>query len=234
MRCFTTLPSKFVQKDFVVLKNASIVLFLSVVCSTALADGYSGFGIGYSEACRTLAKPEFAGGDCIKANVDVHGFVGHKLSEYFMVEGSLDLSFDGGHVVDAALETLLSDDEGNSFYTGDDSYETNRWSVTTLAVAAFGRLPLGDSAALFAGPTFGGSIVNFDYDVEYFGNGDAYQGSATDTGFNYGWAAGLDLGSTSGGGLRLQWQNWRSLDTNVAENRTFNLNTFTLSFIANY
>ena len=211
---------------------ALFLCFLSVYASAQ--ESYAGGGIGYSEACRTKYTPGFAGGDCIEPNLDLRGIVGTQINDNFAIEGSLDLAFDSGDLVGTALSEILSDaSDQNFYYTSNDASETdtNRWSITTLAVHALMQLPIAHSMRLFVGPSLGGSLVNFEYDVKYFGNGDSQSRSATEFGLNYGWTAGIDLLDREQGILRLQWQNWRSLDANVARNGQFNSNTLTVNFI---
>jgi hypothetical protein len=211
------------------MKKVISAVFLYLVSISAFANGYTGVGIGLSEACRTQYQPSFAGGDCIGSNVDVRFLMGQQINDYFSFEGSLDGSFDPGHI----LETIVGTNDEESFFY-DSSLRSNRWSVGTLALHTFVYLPLTDSTRLFAGPSIGGSIVNFDYDVKYFGNGDDESHSATEFGLNYGWAAGIELFKGSEGLLRIQWQNWRSLDADVAANGEFNSNTLTINFISSF
>lgn len=216
--------------------------FLASVCFCLLStsvfplmavaqQNYGGVGIGYSEACRTKYEPGFSGGDCIEPNVDVRGLMGKQISDYFAVESSLDVSFDSGHILDAALDALLSDDSEGAIYSDPNQTETNRWSITTLAVHAFAELPLGNSLRLFAGPSLGASMVDIDYDVTYFGESNSNSNSTVQFGLNYGWAAGLDILQARDSFVRLQWQNWRSLDANRTKNNEFNSNTFTVNFV---
>lgn len=195
-------------------------------------QGYGGVGIGYSEACLTKYEPGFSGGDCIEPNVDVRGLIGKQISDYFALEASLDVSFDPGHILEAGLDALVSEASDGVIYTTPDETTTNRWSITTLAVHAFAQLPIGDSVRLFAGPSLGGSLVSFDYDVAYFGNGDSFERSSYQAGLNYGGALGIDMFVTGDGFVRLQWQNWRSLDADIAKDSEFNSNTLTVNFVS--
>jgi hypothetical protein len=202
----------------------------------ASAANYGGLGLGYSEACRTKYSPGFAGGDCIKANVALHGFMGHELSNYFSLEASLDTSFDAGHIADLALDAILANATGDeSFYYDNESLDretkTHRWSVSTVSASAFFWLPLGEELRLFAGPSVGGSYTDIDYDVTYIGNPNSYEGSESEFGLNYGGALGVEFSVGLDTTLRLQWQNWRSLDTNSAVNGEFNSNTFTVNIV---
>jgi hypothetical protein len=213
---------------------AGALLLASAV--SASAANYAGLGLGYSEACRTKYSPGFAGGDCIKANVALHGFMGHELSNYFSLEASLASSFDAGHIGDAVLDVILAEATGDeSFYYDDQAADsdatTDRWSITTLSVSAFVWLPLGDELRLFAGPSVGGSYTDIDYDVAYIGNPNSYERSESEFGLNYGGALGMEFSIGVDTTLRLQWQNWRSLDTNSAVNGEFNSNTFTVNIV---
>jgi hypothetical protein len=201
-----------------------------LVAQNVLADSFGGVGIGYSEACRTKYQPSFAGGDCIEPNVALHGLIGREVNKYFSVESSVDVSFDGGHITNAILNAILSDST-NDAISIDDTLETNRWSVVTFGVAAFAHIPLSNSLRLFAGPTLGGSMVDIDYDVKYFGNHNFSEHSATEFGLNYGYAAGAEFYLSQRSVMRMQWQNWRSLDANVAVNGVFNSNTLTFNYI---
>lgn len=213
------------------MKNVFAVLCFCLLSVGAQGQGYGGLGIGYSEACRTKYEPGFAGGDCIEPNMNVRGLVGKQISDYFAIESSLDISFGPGKLVEDIFDAWLSDATDGAVYSDPDQTETNRWSVTTLAVHAFAELPLGESVRLFAGPSFGGSMVDIDYDVTYFGSNDSSSHSTVQFGLNYGWAAGLDIFQRGDSLVRLQWQNWRSLDSKAANNSEFNSNTFTVNFV---
>ena len=63
-------------------------LFFYPVSAYVIAEGYSGAGIGYSEACRTRSSPSFSGGDCIGPNIDIRGLVGAELNNYFSAAAS--------------------------------------------------------------------------------------------------------------------------------------------------
>jgi hypothetical protein len=209
------------------MKKIIAVIGFSLIAGSASADGYGGVGVGLSEACITKYQPSFAGGDCIDPNIDVRGLIGNQFSDYFAIEGSVDFSFDAGNIVDMVLG---ADDEDVFFY--DPYVETNRWAILTLAVHPLVFLPITDSLRVFAGPSLGGSIVNFDYDVKYFGNSNSQSNSSTEFGWNYGWTTGVDLFVAHNSGLRLQWQNWRSLDADVPTNNEFNSNTLTLNLVS--
>jgi hypothetical protein len=208
------------------MKKIIALVCLSVLPVIVSAEGYSGGGIGLSEACVTKYQPSFAGGDCIAPNLDLRGFAGKQFGKFFAIEGSLDFAFDAGNVADVILG---KNDEESFFY--DPNLETNRWAILTFAVHPLIFLPIADSFRLFVGPSLGGSIVNFDYDVKYFGNNYSQSNSTTEFGWNYGWTAGVDLFSAQNSALRLQWQNWRSLDADVPTNSEFNSNTFTINVV---
>ena len=139
----------------------------------------------------------------------------------------MDFSFDAGNLADIVLG---KNDEDSFFY--DPTLETNRWSILTLAVQPLIHLPFNYSSSFFVGPSLGGSMVDFDYDVKYFGNEYQSEHSSTAFGLNYGWTAGLDINKNARGAIRLQWQSWRSLDADVAVNSEFDSNTFTVSMIS--
>lgn len=201
-------------------------LCLILIVNFALADGYGGVGAGLSEACRTKYQPSFSGGDCINPNLTIRGLVGHEFNEYLAIEGSVDFSFDAGNVADV----ILGRNDQNSFFY-DPVVESKRWAILTLAMHPLILLPVTDSFRLFAGPSVGCSIVDFDYNVKYFGDSYSKSTSTTEFGFNYGWTAGAELFSSRNSALRLQWQNWRSLDAKVAVDGQFNSNTVTLNLI---
>ena len=201
--------------------------FLLLYAQVVFAEGYGGFGVGASEACRTKYQPGFSGGDCISANMDIHGFMGNHFNDYFSIEGSVDFSFDAGNIWDIVVGTS---DEESFFY--DPNVESNRWAIVTLAVHPLIHIPISSSFGLFAGPSLGGSMVDFDYDVKYFGNNYLNSTSATEFGLNYGWTAGVNINDSSSGAVRLQWQNWRSLDADIPENGEFNSNTFTINLVS--
>jgi len=209
------------------MKKIIALIGFSLLAGSAAADGYGGAGVGLSEACITKYQPSFAGGDCIDPNLNVRGLIGKQFSDYFAIEGSVDFSFDAGNVVDMVLG---SDDENSFFYNPD--VESNRWSILTLAIHPLVFLPITDTFRLFVGPSFGGSMVNFDYDVKYFGNSYSNSHTTTEFGLNYGWTAGAEVFSSRDSAVRLQWQNWRSLDANVATHGEFNSNTLTLNLIS--
>jgi hypothetical protein len=208
------------------MKKILMCLLLVLCVQKVAADNYGGVGVGLSEACRTKYEPSFSGGDCIAPNLDFRGIIGNQVNEYFSIEASLDAAIDTG----TALEFVLGRDDPNSFFY-DPEVTTNRWSILTLGVHAFGYLPLSDNFRLFAGPSLAGSIVNFDYDVTYFGNPYSSSNSSTEFGLNYGWAAGIDFLNNRNGFVRVQWQNWRSMDANLPERSEFNTNTLTLNWV---
>jgi hypothetical protein len=211
------------------MKKILASLLILFVAQVVFAESYGGVGVGASEACRTKYEASFFGGDCISPNIDFHGLIGNQVNEYFSIEGSVDFSFDAGNLV----EIILGGDKEDSFFY-DSDVESNRWSILTLAVHPLVHLPISNSFSIFAGPSFGGSMVNFDYDVKYFGNDSLSQNShsATEFGLNYGWTAGVNIKNSSSSAIRLQWQNWRSLDADVSANPEFNSNTFTVSMIS--
>lgn len=209
------------------MKKIVAGLFLALVAPVLWAEGYGGVGVGLSEACVTKYQPSFTDGDCIDPNLTIRGMLGGEINEYFSLEGSVDFSFDAGNVVDIVLG---KNNEDSFFY--DPDIDSNRWSILTLAVHPLVYLPIAKSFRLFAGPSFGGSMVNFDYDVKYFGNNYGSSHSSTEFGLNYGWTAGVDLMRDQTGFMRLQWQNWRSLDANVAVNSEFNSNTLTFNIVS--
>ena len=207
-----------------------VSLFFVFFTHVVFAKGYGGVGVGVSEACRTKYQPSFSGGDCISANMDIRGFIGSQWNDYFSIEGSIDFAFDAGNIADIVLGT---NDEDSFFYGASNSnVETNRWSILTVGIHPLFHLPVTHSFSLFAGPSFGGSMVDFDYDVKYFGNNNWNTSSSTEFGLNYGWTAGININDSDSGALRLQWQNWRSLDADVVENKEFNSNTLTLSLVS--
>jgi hypothetical protein len=211
------------------MKKILAVLCFLLVTPSLWADNYGGFGIGLTEACRTKYQPSFSGGDCISPNLDFRGLVGKQVNEYFSFEGSVDVALDPGTMLDFIIG---SNDDSSIFYNSNAT--SNRWAIVTVGAHALGHLPLTDSLSLFAGPNVAGSIVNFDYDVSYFGNGDYDSHSATEFGINYGWAAGIDFFKSGEGFVRLQWQNQRSLNADIAYDGEFNSNSLTLNWIAHF
>lgn len=203
------------------------LICLSLLSGIASADGYGGGGIGLSEACVTKYKASFDGGDCIDPNLNIRGLMGNKINQFFAIEGSVDFAFDAGNIADIVLG---KDDQDSFFY--DPDVETNRWTILTLAVHPLIFLPITDSFQLFAGPSLGGSVVSFDYDVKYFGNSYSQSNSTTEFGWNYGWTAGVEIIDSRNSAVRLQWQNWRSLDADVPTNSEFNSNTLTLNVVS--
>jgi hypothetical protein len=220
------LEKILVIKKYFMIKS-SLSLTLLFFAQVVFAEAYGGVGVGASEACRTKYQPGFAGGDCISPNMTIRGIMGNNFNDYFSIEGSLDFSFDAGHLWDIVIGT---NDEDSFFY--DPNVENNRWAIATVAVHPLLRLPVSHTVSLFAGPSLGGSMVNFDYNVKYFGNNYTSSTSSTEFGINYGWTAGINIDNSSSGALRLQWQNWRSLDADIADNGEFNSNTLTLNLIS--
>ncbi|GGY87030.1 hypothetical protein GCM10011613_35280 [Cellvibrio zantedeschiae] len=208
------------------MKKILAAVLFSLCSQIVLADGYAGIGIGLVEPCRTKYQPSFSGGDCISPNLDVHGFFGREINPYFAIEGSIDAAFSAGSAFDFIVD---ADNEDNFFF--DSDYTSNRWAMANFGVHAFGFLPLSSSVRLFGGPSLAVSIVNFDYDVKYFGNGDSDAHSSTEFGLNYGWAAGIDFGRTQSSFMRLQWQNWRSLDADIGTGSEFNSNALTFNWV---
>lgn len=211
------------------MKKILAALLFSFFSHIAFAEDYAGIGIGLVEPCRTKYQPSFSGGDCISPNLDIHGLFGREINQYFAIEGTIDAAIGAGTVFDFIVD---SSDEESFFY--DPYVTTDRWAMVNFGVHAFGFLPLSSSVRLFGGPSLAASIVNFDYDVKYFGNGDSDSHSSTEFGLNYGWAAGIDFGMTSGSFMRLQWQNWRSLDADIATGSEFNSNALTFSWVGRF
>lgn len=213
------------------MKKILAALLFSLFSQIVFADGYAGIGIGLVEPCRTKYQPSFSGGDCISPNLDVHGLFGREINRYFAIEGTIDAAFSAGTAFDFIVD---ADNEENFFF--DSSTTTDRWAMVNVGIHAFGFLPLSDSVRLFGGPSLAASIVNFDYDVKYFGNGEYndYSSSSTEFGLSYGWAAGIDFGMTAGSFMRLQWQNWRSLDADIATGSEFNANALTFSWVGRF
>lgn len=213
------------------MKKNHLIFLLLWLASQAFAEDYVGIGIGLVEPCRTKYEPSFSGGDCISPNLDVHGLFGRQINKYFAIEGTIDAAFSAGTAFDFIVN---ASDEESFFY--DPGVTTDRWAMVNFGVHAFGFLPLSESVRLFGGPSLAASIVNFDYDVKYFGNGEThgYSTSSTEFGLNYGWAGGIDFGMTSGSFMRLQWQNWRSLDADIATGSEFNSNALTFSWVGRF
>lgn len=213
------------------MKKILVVFLFSLLSKMAYAEDYAGIGIGLVEPCRTKYQPSFSGGDCISPNLDVHGLFGHQINPYFALEGSIDAAFSAGSAFDFIVN---ASDEESFFY--DPGVTTNRWAMVNIGVHAFGFLPLSSSVRLFGGPSLAASIVNFDYDVKYFGNGkyDNYSSSSTEFGLSYGWAAGIDFGRTAESFMRVQWQNWRSLDADIATGSEFNSNALTFNWVGRF
>ena len=216
------------------LAFAAASLWAFCASSSAVAENYGGVGIGYSEACRTKYQAAFAGGDCVSPNLDIRGTYGWQVSDYFSLDANLDLAFGAGHIGSAILYAILNDGSDSDTYGNYDDVDTHRYTIGTFSINALGYLPVSSGFRFFAGPTLAGSFANFDYDVQYFGNSQAYDNSTTTWSGNYGFAAGFDVYGEGRNLVRVQWQNLRHLKADVDENRVFNTNTFTVNFLSRF
>lgn len=220
------------------MKNISFGLFGAMLSPflalSAMAENYGGVGFGYTEACRTKYQAAFAGGDCIQPNLNIRATYGWQVSEYFSLDGNLDLAFSAGHLGSAVLYAIFNNGDDGSTYGDYDDIETNRYTIATFSVNALGYLPVSRDFRFFAGPTLAGSSANFDYDVQYFGNAQSYDNSTTTWSGNYGFAAGFDLMGDGANFVRVQWQNLRHLKAEVEDNRVFNTNTLSINFYSRF
>ena len=219
------------------MKKFTFIFVLVIVSSRSLADNYTGAGIGISEACKSLYKPSFSGGDCIHRDMAIRGFVGTDLSDYFAVEGNLDFAFDAGNAAETVFNMILSNStDGSLNYNNQDAYQTTgRWSVFNFGVNFLGKLPVTRDFVLFAGPSVGIAYTEVDTGVKYFDNQNSVFAKTTyGFGTNYGLTLGFDFFTSRDSAIRLQWQNFRSLDSNAAGSGHFNSNTLTINIRENF
>jgi hypothetical protein len=199
-----------------------LVLLIIVAHPSPLsAEEYMGGGYGLGEACSTLYQPSFSGGERNDPELLLRGFIGNRFNNYFAVEG--------------VLEGMTSPWK----FFGLDYKEAMRISAFTLGGNVFFSLPLSHRSRLFAGPSVGGSLVYVSWDTEEEYNSETQQQETTtnsdaEFSWNYGWSAGIEFVKFDDSVVRLQWQNWRSLDSEVAFGGEVNTNYLSINFFSRF
>ena len=192
-----------------------LVVIFSIGANNASADQYIIGGIGAGEACAIDTQSK----NCGASSLLLRGVLGSEINPYFRVEGSAD----------ALVNSVLPREYSHS--------EEDKVSVLTLGLSAFVTLPLSNSLRLFVGPSVGSSAARISVHTDVWDNnksGESGGSNDTDFGVNYGWSAGIDVGTFANGVVRVQWQNWRSLDSRRAYDGEFDANYLSINFIAPY
>ncbi|ARU27834.1 outer membrane beta-barrel protein [Cellvibrio sp. PSBB006] len=179
------------------------------------AENYGGFALGAAEFCEGAGESGFFGGDCLNPRFLLRGYAGHRFSDFV----SLELSFDA-----------ILDPRG---WFGGGHGKTQ---IDGATVGAYGlmSLPLADEARLFAGPGVGGSMVHTSWgDTRFVEAGDetweTRESSDTTFGMNIGWTAGVEFATSYTGVVRIQWQTWRSIDSDALFDDEFSANYLSIS-----
>ncbi|RYZ95432.1 MAG: hypothetical protein EOO68_18555 [Moraxellaceae bacterium] len=183
--------------------------------SNAHADQYIIGGAGAGETCAVNMQSD----NCSEPSLLLRGVLGNEINPYLRVEGSAD----------ALVNSIIPREYSHS--------KEDKVSVLTLGLSAFATLPLSNSLRLFVGPSVGASAARISVHTDVWDNNESGRNARqnnTDFGVNYGWSAGIDVGTFSNGVVRLQWQNWRSLDSNGAYAGEFDANYLSINFIAPY
>lgn len=192
-----------------------IFLFGIFVAQYVCADDYIIGGIGAGETCAANNESN----NCSDSSLLLRGVLGREINNYFAVEGSLD-----GLV--------------NSIVPRRYSHSTeDKVSTLTIGISGFVALPITESFRVFAGPSLGVSLARVSISTDVFDNNSTTSetdNGNTEVGTTYGWSAGFDIGTFGNGKIRLQWQSWRSIDSNAVYNGKFDTNSLTLNFIAPY
>ena len=203
------------------MKKLMLAVITSLCSQPLFALEYMGGGFGLGEACNTKYKPSFLAGDCHNPNFILRGFAGNRFNDYF----SAELSAEG----------LIS---AWRFFGVDDA-EAERVSAFTLGGHAFLNLPLTHASRLFLGPSVGASIVYTSWDTQTDYNSSNQQQTTSSTedydfSWNYGWAAGIEFVTEENNIVRLQWQNWRALESKIAYGGEVNTNYLTINFLSRF
>jgi hypothetical protein len=204
------------------MKKLWLAIMISCCPHTLLANPYVAGGFGLGTACSNTQydqdSPEIG---CETAGIVLRGVGGNQFNDYFSAEFT--------------LEGLISPWK----LFGLTDVETERVSAFTLGGHAFLTLPLSQSLHLFLGPSVGASIVYTSWDVDRQYNystdrEDVVVAEDYDFSWNYGWATGVEFTTEKDNIIRLQWQNWRHLESEIAYGGAIAANYLTLNFISRY
>lgn len=201
------------------MKKFFITLGVVLIVNCAQADNYIIGGIGAGETCAEKNETQISGDYCSDASLLLRGALGREINNYFVVEGSLDA------LVNSVVPRRYS-------HSTEDKV-----SALTIGIAGFATLPITESFRLFVGPSLGVSLARVSISTEVFDNNSTtseVDNGNTEFGTNYGWSAGFDIGTLSDGKIRLQWQSWRSLDSEAVYNGKFDANYLSINFIERY
>lgn len=203
------------------MKKLILAVMAGAFAQPLLATTYNGGGFGLGEACSTKYQPSFFNGDCQKTGVVLRGLGGYRFNNYFSAEVSAD-----GLISPWKLFGL-------------NDVETESVSAFTLGGHAFLSLPITRESRLFFGPSVGASLVYTSRDETSQSNYTTQQSEAAteedyDFSWNYGWAAGIEFVTQQDKVIRLQWQNWRALNSKIAFGGEVNANYLTINFISRF
>jgi hypothetical protein len=198
------------------MKYGLIALLAGALLSVPVhAEKYGGLALGAAEFCEGAGESGFFGGDCLNPRFLLRGYAGHRFSDFV----SLELGFDA-----------ILDPRG-WFGGGHGNTEINGATVGAYGLMS---LPLADEVRLFAGPGVGGSMIHTSRgDIRYVEVGDetweTRESSDTTFGMNIGWTAGVEFETNHAGVVRVQWQTWRSMDSDVLFDDEFSANYLSVS-----
>lgn len=192
----------------------SLMVLAGLMATPVSAEGYSGFALGLGEPCRGVGDTGLTDGECRDPGILARVFVGHAVTDFFRLEGTLDALLD---------PRWLFGSHGNTHVT-----------ALTLGGYALMNVPFTDEVSFFAGPGVATSMVHVSWDYRsYYDDGtqERYETSERDTtfGFNYGWTAGVEFEIPVDSVVRIQWQTWRSMDSDVLYDDEFSMNYLSLS-----
>ena len=207
-----------------------VKLFFAILVSifsttNAFADNYIIGGAGVAETCAVddvnTSTNDVIGesDDCSNPTLLLRGALGKEINRYLFIEGSAD----------ALVHSVIPRRYSHS--------TKDKVSVLTIGVSAFATLPITDSFRFFVGPSLGVSMSRVSINTTVWeNNSNEETGGSNNTNFgtNYGWAAGVDIGTLDDGIVRLQWQNWRSIDSDIAFGGEFDTNALSLNYIVRY
>lgn len=203
------------------------VLFVMGLCSLlslpVQAEGYGAMGVGLSEFCDDKGGAFFLdASECESANMAVRGLVGAPVADFLRLEASFDVHLDPWR------------------FFGLNSGSDTREVAAIVGVHGLLNAHLSESVQVFAGPSLGGAMVyvgrdtsDSDYQI-VIGNGDDYytydEASSTDFSFNYGWTLGVEFETADRQWIRLQWQTWNGLESEVLYPGDFSSNSLFIFF----
>ena len=203
------------------MKKLIPAMMVGLCSQPLLALEYTGGGFGLGEACNTKYDPSFSQDDCRNPGMILRGFAGNRFSDYFSAEIS--------------AEGLISPWK----LFGLSDIEAEQVSAFTVGGHAFLNLPITQASRLFLGPSVGASIVYTSWDTgsEYNATTQTQETVTMDDydfSWNYGCAAGIEFMTEENNVVRLQWQNWRALESEIAYGGEVHANYLTINFISRF